>query len=159
MTDPEGRALTFSYGSNGLVSKITDPAGRSVSYGYDSSGDLTSVTDVAGNTWQFGYDSNHLMTTMTDPRSGLVTNVYDTSGRVTSQTDPMNRKTTYSYAGSNLSSTGGSTTITDPNGNVEVQNYQNGELTSLTKGSGTSLLPDGLDEDGGDIRVGDVWCP
>lgn len=138
VTDPAGRALSFSYGSNELVSKITDPAGRAVSYGYDSSGNLTSVTDVAGNVWQFGYDSNHLMTTMTDPRSGVVTNVYDSSGRVTSQTDPMNRKTTYSYAGSNLSSTGGSTTITDPNGNVEVQNYQNGELTSLTKGSGTS---------------------
>jgi RHS repeat-associated protein len=44
----------------------------------------------------------------------------------------LNRQTTYSYGS-------GATTITDPNGNVTVQHYQNGQLTSLTRASGTPI--------------------
>lgn len=137
ITDPAGRALTFNYGSNGLVSTVTDPANRVVAYGYDSSGNLTSVTDPMGRTWGFTYDLNHLMLTMTDPDNHKVTNVYDTSGRIVSQTDPAGLQTTFAYGGSNLTATGGTTTITDPHGNVEVQDYQYGELTSITRAYGT----------------------
>jgi RHS repeat-associated protein len=42
----------------------------------------------------------------------------------------MGRRTTFTYGAS-------STTVTDPNGNVDVQNYTNGLLTSITRGSGT----------------------
>jgi RHS repeat-associated protein len=138
VTDPAGRALSFAYWPTGLVSKVTDPAGRSVSYGYDGSGNLTSATDPAGRVWGFGYDANHLMTSMTDPAAGVVTNIYDSSGRVKSQTDPAGLTTGYSYVGSALAGTGGSTTVTDPHGNVEVQVYYYGELTSLTRGSGSA---------------------
>ena len=37
--------MTFTYGSNGLVSSATDPMGRTTSYAYDSAGDLNSVTN------------------------------------------------------------------------------------------------------------------
>jgi len=133
VSDPEGRTLSFSYGTNGDVASVTDPAGRTVSYGYDGAGNLTSVTDVAGGTWAFTYDANHLMTSMTDPRGGTVTNVYDATGRVTSQADAAGRTTTFAY-----STDGTTTTITDPNGNVAVQTYAQGQLVSLTKGSGTA---------------------
>ena len=144
VTDPAGRSLSFSYGGNGLVSEMTGPGGQSVSYSYDGSGNLTSVTDVGGGVTSFTDDSAHLLLTMTNPngQSGgpdagdKLTNTY-TSGQVTEQVDPMGRATYYSYSGDNLSSSGGSTTITDPNGDVTVEEYVNGELISLTKGYGT----------------------
>ena len=131
VTDAAGRALTFSYGSNGKIATATDPAARIVAYGYDSSGNLTTVTDPNGKAWTFGYSPGHLLMSMTDPRGGVVANVYDSTARVTKQTDPLNRATSYAYT-----STG--TTITDPKGNVTVQGYTAGELTTLTRGQGTA---------------------
>ena len=138
VTDPEGRTLTYAYGTNGLVSSVTDPAGRVVSYGYDSAGNLTSATSVDGGIWSFGYDANHLLTSMTDPRiDGSLTNTYDSSARVTEQVDPMGHTTTFSY-GTPSSDDVQTNTITSPDGHVETEQYTDGELTSLTKGSGTS---------------------
>jgi RHS repeat-associated protein len=145
VTDPAGRSLSFSYGGNGLVSEVTDPAGRTVSYSYNGSDDLTSVTDVGGGVTSFTYSDN-LLLTMTNPngQSGEpdagdeVTNYYNGSGQVTEQIDPMSRATTFSYSGDNLSSSGGTTTITNPNGDVTVEDYVYGELTSITQGYGTA---------------------
>jgi RHS repeat-associated protein len=131
VSDPEGRVLTFAYGGDSKIATVTDPAGRAVFYGYDASGNLTRVTDVAGGVWAFSYDANHLMTSMTDPRGGTVSNIYDATGRVTSQTDAMGRTTTFAYGASG-------TVITDPGGNVTSESYTQGQLVSLTKGSGTS---------------------
>jgi RHS repeat-associated protein len=138
VTDAAGRSASVSFGANGLVSQVADPAGNTTSYGYDSAGDLTSVTDPLGRTTSFSYDPNHLLLTMTDPRGGVTSNVYDASGRVTSQTDPMGLVTTFAYSGDNYSSTGGTTTIADPHGNVQTQSYTNGELMSLTNGVGSA---------------------
>lgn len=146
VTDPAGRALTFQYNASNRISSVTDPANRSVSFTYDSNGNLTDILDVGGGHWHFTYDTNHLLLTMEDPRQyaangalstgPVVTNVYDSQGRVTQQTDPMGRITNFSYV-ANQDGTQ-TTTITDPNGNVEVQTYQNNELITLVKGSGTS---------------------
>ncbi len=137
VTDPAGRKLLFAYGSDGLVSSVTDPLSRMTRYGYDGAGNLTSVTDSAGGVTRFAYDAGHRLVTMTDPNGGVSTNVYDGSGHVTSQTDPLGRLTTYAYSGENFSAFGGSTTITGPNGNVEVQHYVNGELVTDTRGAGS----------------------
>lgn len=59
-----------------------------------------------------------------------IRNAY-TNGRVTSQTDAMGRITTFAYSG-------GMTTITDPKGNITVDEYQNNLLMSETKASGTA---------------------
>ena len=138
VTDSSGRHLSFTFDTNGLVSSVTDPMGRTMSYTYDPNGNLIGVTNPAGGAWSYTYDANHLMLTSTDPDGGIVSNVYDDQGRVTSQTDPMGRTTTLSYAGDNYSVGGGTTTITDPNGNVETEHYLDGVLTSLTKGTGTA---------------------
>jgi RHS repeat-associated protein len=140
VTDSAGRTITFVYGTNGLVSQVTDPAGRVTKYGYDSSYQLTSVTDPLNHVAAYTYDTsgNHLLMTDTNPNSGVTTNVFDSSGRITKQTDPAGLVTTYAYSGDNFSSTGGTTTITDPHGNVEVENYTDGELMTLTKAHGTS---------------------
>ncbi len=49
------------------------------------------------------------------------TNTYNGSGQVLTQTDPMGNETTYSYSGDNFSDSGGTTTITDPDGNVKLE--------------------------------------
>jgi RHS repeat-associated protein len=142
VTDPAGRALTFAYttiGSTKLISSVTDNASRVVAFQYGTnSGDpttylsLTQVTDIGTGLTHFTYDANHYLLTMTDPNGGVTTNVYDPSThQVTSQTDAMNRKTTFAYSG-------GVTTITDPKGNVTVEEYLNGMLLSRTVAYGTS---------------------
>jgi RHS repeat-associated protein len=138
VTDSSGRTIQVSFGPDGLVSSATDPMGRTTSYGYDSTGDLTSVTDPMGRTWAFTYNSSHQMLTMTDPAGNVTTNTYDALGRVTKQTDPAGLATTFAYTGDNFSALGGTTTITDPHGNVEVEQYANGFLAELTKAYGTS---------------------
>ncbi len=132
VTDPAGRTLTFTYGTNGKVASVTDPVGRKVAYVYNTVGDLTGVTNVAGGKWAFTYNTTHRMLTMTDPRGGKSTNTYDGSGRDTSSINPMKRTTTFAYAGT----VGGteSTTETDARGDKTVWNYQNLELTSKTVG-------------------------
>ena len=138
VTDPAGRILSFSEGTNGLVSSVTDPMGRTTSYNYDSSGDLTSSVDPLGRITAFTYDGSHQMLTLTDPRGGVVTNTYDSQGRVLTQTDPAGLKTTYTYTGDNFSSLGGTTTVTDPHGSTETKQYADGFLTRITKGVGSS---------------------
>lgn len=137
VTDQAGRTLTLTYTGN-HVTGVTDPMGNETTYGYDSSGDLVSVTDPLGRTWTFTYDANHLLLSMTDPAGGTTTNTYNASSQVTQQVDPMGRTTTWAYAGDPSSASGGTTTITDPDGNQTVENYSNMELTSVTRGAGTS---------------------
>ncbi len=145
VTDPAGRKLTFAYSGN-HVSSVTDPLGRVVTYAYDGEGNLTDVTDVNGGDTHFTYDSAHRMLSMRFPNQApgvpgstgaVVSNKYDSQGRVIEQTDQLGRTTKFSYTGEPLSEAGGSTTITDPKGNMTVQSYQYGELLSETKGYGT----------------------
>jgi RHS repeat-associated protein len=138
VTDPALRKLTFTWvGTH--ITQIADPAARTVRFGYnDGLGNLTDVTDVnAGNT-HFTYDPNHLLLTMKDPRGGVATNHYDAMSQVDWQKDRLSRQTYFSYAGSPQSPMGGSTTITDPKGNVTLERYANGERTVVVRGFGTS---------------------
>lgn len=134
VTDPAGRALNFTYNGSHLTS-VSDVAGRTVSFGYnDPDGDLTDVTDADGGHWSFTYyPGTHLVQTMKRPRqAGVVTNYYDSSHLVTKQTDELNRPTSFDYT-----SVPGATEITDPQGNVTLQQYQGSELMAVTKGYGT----------------------
>lgn len=139
ITDAAGRVITVSTDGSGRITQLTDPMGHSTQYSYNSAGDLISATDRIGRVTRFTYDANHRLLTMTDPDGGAVANTYDASSRVIQQSDPMGRITRFSYSGSNYSALGGTTNVTDPNGNVTVQHYLNGELTSVTQASGTPL--------------------
>lgn len=138
VTDPANRTITFSYGANGFVSQVADPSGQTLSYGYDGAGNLTSVGDQMSRSTSFGYDGSHLLQTMNDPRGGITTNVYDANGRVMQQTDPAGLVTHFAYTGDNFSTSGGTTTITDPHGSITNQNYTSGVMISITKGFGTA---------------------
>jgi RHS repeat-associated protein len=137
VADPAGRTFTFGY-TGARIASVTDPGGRVESFGYDATGNLIRATDPAGGVRSFTYDGSHRILTMTNPRGGTTTNVYDASARVISQTDPANRTTTWSYTGNAASPAGGTTLMTDPNGNVTKYVYQNLELLSETHGFGTS---------------------
>jgi RHS repeat-associated protein len=139
ITDSSGRTVLVTVGTNGLVSSVKDPKGRTTHYTYNAFGDLISTTDPLGRSWQFTYDSNNRMLTMTDPRGGVVTNAYDSEGRATSQEDAAGLTTTFAYTGDNFGPVGGTTTITDPHGNVRVELYANGFLAQVIKAYGTSL--------------------
>jgi RHS repeat-associated protein len=131
VTDPAGRTLTFAYSGSQLTS-VTDPLGRKVSFAYDANGNLATVTDVAGGQTTFTYSTNHLLLTRTDPRTGVITNTYDSANRVISQTDQLGRKTSFIYAI-------GSTTITDPKGNVTKEQYNSlNQRVAVTRGYGTT---------------------
>ena len=145
VTDPAGRKLTFAY-TAGHVTSVTDPLGRVVRYAYDAAGDLTDVTDVGGGDTHFTYDSAHRMLTMRMPSQApgvpgstgaAVANTYDGEGRVVEQTDQLGRTTKFTYSGEPLGEAGGTTTITDATGNITMQSYRFGELTSETRGYGT----------------------
>jgi RHS repeat-associated protein len=135
-TDPSGRTLTFTYSASHIAT-VTDPLGRTESFTYDAAGDLTSATDAAGNAWSFTYDPAHLLLSMTDPRGGETTNTYDGSNRVIKQVDSAGLATKWSYSGDPTTSTGSTTTITDPHGNVTTQTYENLQMLSATTGAGT----------------------
>ncbi len=146
VTDPAGRKLTFAYAGAHIIT-ATDPMGRVVHYEYDGAGDLTDVTDPAGGNTHFTYDGSHRMLTMRTPNQAPsvpgstgadISNTYDSQGRVIEQTDQLGRTTKFAYTGEPFDEAGGTTTITDPKGNVIVQSYHFGELLEETQGSGTS---------------------
>jgi RHS repeat-associated protein len=150
VTDPAGRTLGIGWtGSN--ITSVTDPnvsPARVVSYDYDSAGDLTDVIDVNGGDTHYAYNSSHQITNIYDPKCYAagsacngghgVVNSYDSSGRITSQQDQLGRTTTWSYSGDPSSASGGTTAITDPEGNVTQDIYQDGLLTQQTKAYGTA---------------------
>jgi len=134
--DPAKRRLTLRYTGPHLTSVI-DPLGRRVRFGYDRRGNLTTVMNVNGGTTRFRYDAHHLLLTMTDPRGGVLTNHYDAKHRVDRQTNQLRHRTTFTYAGRPGSAAGGTTTITDPRGNVTIERYVDGVRVAVTGGAGT----------------------
>jgi RHS repeat-associated protein len=150
ITDNAGRTLTLTWSGTGAGATITevDDANvsptRKVKYQYtDSLGNLTDVIDVGGGQWHFTYDASHRITVLKDPKCFAtigcpgVQNHYDGSGRVDWQKDQLNRQTSFAYSGTPMSDAGGTTTVTDPKGNVVVDAYRWGLLTSTTRGYGT----------------------
>ena len=157
-TDPGTRTFVLEYNASGQLTGAVDPDGNSSghtwSFAYDSSGNLASVTDRNGNVTSFGYDTAnanatlvHDMTSLTPPNGqpggpdagDAWAIAYYASGQVETQTDPKGLVTSFAYSGNNLSPEGGTTTITDPHGNITVQTYAYGILTSTTTGASTAV--------------------
>jgi RHS repeat-associated protein len=141
VTEPAGRQLTFTYGSNGLVSAVTDGTRTSI-YGYDTNLNLNSVTNPLGGVTTFTYDSSHRMLTDKGPVCNLTTgcnglvNVYDANGRVSQQTDPGGSPITYTYTSSWPLFT---TTVTDPYGHQNKYEYALGLPLDVIQAADTSL--------------------
>jgi RHS repeat-associated protein len=168
ITSASGRALILGYSGTsdtGQVTSVTDPMNRTWTYGYTGS-DLTSVTDPMTNKTSYSYGigtgntspllANDLLTiTKPNAQSGgpdagdSTAIAYSNAGQVTAQTDPMGWNTTFSYCvnaatGNCMNSATGTgfVTVTDPDGNQTVYDYDQGTLaarSAWTK-SGSSLV-------------------
>lgn len=148
VTDPAARSLTIGWMGSHITS-VTDAnvtPNRVVSYQYnDGQGNLTDVIDPKGGRWHFTYDTGHQLLTMQDPKCYAVScpgiqNTY-TNGQVTAQKDQLNRQTTFAYSvplANALTASNATTTVTDPKGNVTLDGYEFGLLTSMTRGYGTA---------------------
>jgi YD repeat-containing protein len=139
VTDGAGRKLTFAYNSEGFVESVKDPMGHTVKYTYES-GNLASVTQPGEVSlrWQFKYNSEHEMTSETDGREHAVTTEYDSSHRAIAQTDAMERKRKWEYSSTEEGEP--VTIITEPNGAVTVETFNNALLPiSITHAYGESI--------------------
>ena len=181
-SDPAGRHLAVGYSaasSAGSIVMVQDPSGNQWNFAYDGSGNLTSVTDPLSRVTSFGYTTSnsnpnlvHDMNSVVDPneQSGgadsghSLTLGYDPQGRVDTQTDGAGLTTTFSYDGDNMSSSGGTTTITGPQGQVTEDIYVSGALLATITGvdtatpqatvygrNSTSLLPTEVIDPGGNV--------
>jgi RHS repeat-associated protein len=134
-------AATFAYSGTGCTTWTgsqtadlciaTDPGAMSAKYTYDS-GNATA---------RFDYD---LLSDTTPGATNPTTDTY-TTGQITQVTDPTSAVTTYSYAGTNSSLLGGTTTVTAyPQGtgsgkptDVTTDAYSASVLIEQTTGAGT----------------------
>ncbi len=161
IVDPAGRTITIVNATSGFVSEVIDPAGNTWAL-VDTSGNLTSIEDPRSHSTSFAYDNGntnanlvHDLVQITPPRNvGNTLIAYDSLGRVYCQVAPAEQAasvtcpgvgspatfgmTVYQYSGSNSSDSGGTTTITDPHGNITNHEYSNNVLVATTSGIGTA---------------------
>ena len=162
-----GRSLALSFSALGMLTEVqgVDSSGTvlsSASYCYyamscangathGSSENLYSVTTSAGTTTYDYNPTNPVADLVNDlqkvtyPDGSTLTNSYDnttdsTSGFALSQTDRSGSTTTLTYTGDNMSSAGGSTSVTNSvTGQTTTYAYTDGIITSDTKGTGSSV--------------------
>lgn len=85
VTNPFGRALSWTYDGAGRVASITQPSGGLLRYGYDASNNLISVTFADGAVRRYTYENPNFRNALTGviDESGRrkVTWGYDSAGR------------------------------------------------------------------------------
>lgn len=149
--DRHGNAVTISRNTRRFPTEMRQAGGRSITFLYDASGKLVTVTVPEGRNWQFNYDAQGRLIRATDPSGAStqytwttykpfgdplplvqtvidrnervrVTNAYDDVGRIISQTYADGGVLRVAYSGSTPEEDG-STTVTDPQGNVTRWDY------------------------------------
>jgi RHS repeat-associated protein len=127
---------TYEYDSRGRVTRTTSATGGATDYIYDALGNPQTVTGPSNNdagvrpVTSYGYDSLGRVTSVVDPLNHTTSYTYDPLGRVTSVTLPkpasgstLNFVTTYSYDNYDSSTGLMFTNVTDANGRVTKQGY------------------------------------
>jgi len=127
---------TYAYDTHGRVTKYTSATGAITDYAYDGQGNLLTVTGPANNdggtrpVTTYGYDTVGRVTSVTDALGHQTTYAYDALDRITSVTLPkpssgsaLNFTTTYSYDNYDSGTMLLFTNVTDPNGNLTKQGY------------------------------------
>jgi RHS repeat-associated protein len=157
VTSADGRKLTYSYGAANCAACVaqvvmtkSDTPGfsRSVTYSYGTNQLLTTVTDQMGKEHKYTYDSENKLLTVKDRRSNFIkTLVYDSNKRVISQTFADGGIERYSYTLSGNLVTG--ITIIDPLGRTMSKRFNAqgyvieeadplGQVSVITRAIGTN---------------------
>ncbi len=126
----------YLYDSSGRVTRVTNAAGAATDYTYDGAGNLANVIAPPNNDagtrprTTYGYDSLGRVTSVTDPLGHATVYTYDAADRITTVTlpgpaanSPLTFTTTYSYDNYDPASSLMFTAVTDPNGRVTRQGY------------------------------------
>jgi RHS repeat-associated protein len=121
VTDPRGRALSFTYNPSSEMATVTEPDGSGLTYGYDANGNLTSVTYPDKTSRQYVYNESSLTSNANLP-SALTGDIDETGTRFTSIGYNAQEQATMSMVASNIDTTqvtyntDGTTSTTYPTG-------------------------------------------
>jgi RHS repeat-associated protein len=96
-TNERGHKTSVRLRSDGLMDQITDPLGRAITFTFDAAGNRTSLTDQRGYTTHFAYDELDRIVRMTDPLGGVWDATWDAVGNRTSFTDANGHTTQFAY--------------------------------------------------------------
>ncbi len=143
---------TYVYDAHGRITQQITASGAQTDYAYYPNGDLWTVTGPANNdlgtrpVTTYSYDALGRVTSVTDPLGHVTTTTFDTVGRVLTVTLPkptpgslLDFTTTYSYDSWDAPSGLVFTTVTDPNGKITRQGYdQYGRLAKSIDGLGNA---------------------
>jgi RHS repeat-associated protein len=127
---------TYEYNFKGQVTRITDATSGVTDYAYDAQGNLYTVTGPANNdagtrpVTTYGYDSLGRVISVTDALGHVTSYTYDAVDRVLTVTlpkpsvgSPLDFTTAYSYDNYDPGTGLLFTNVTDPNGRVTKQGY------------------------------------
>ncbi len=141
MTDARNNKTYFLYDENGFLKFVWDALFNLTRYTYNNIGLVETVTDPLGRVTQYGYDGKgHLAGLIDDLGESIYTAEYDDQGRMKWSQDAKGNLTEYIYEGLCC---GRAKSITKPNGNVEVYDYDDfGHVTEFTDEAGNITIYD-----------------
>ena len=128
--DRHGNRLLFHYDTNGRLDVVTDTLDRDIRMAYNSFGMLESISDFAGRVWKYEYYDG------TMPGGNLGDLKSFTTPAVTGQPGgngfPAGKTTKYTYSVGNAEPrlNGNLLTVTDPMGQVWLQNVYSSTTNS-----------------------------
>ena len=104
----QGRATTYSIGSDSTLQTIQDPDGKSTRFGYDASSRLSTIIDRRGDTTRFTYrsDNSWKLASVTGPRVPV-----DAGNGTTTMQAPMVLDSAWQPLGVPTSSTSGTPAV------------------------------------------------
>lgn len=138
---------SFTYNTDGLVTKMVDGRGKTTTYTYDAAGNRTGVTDPNGHTTSWSYDTNRDLTSTTSPMGRATTIVYDANGNPTSVSRTLTETGQTQTTGYAYDTHGDLASVTDPRGHTSTFTYDaSGDLLTATDpvGNETSYAYDAL---------------
>ncbi|MFZ6778501.1 transglutaminase domain-containing protein [Undibacterium sp. Ji83W] len=125
VTDRRGNKTTYTYDSNGNITKVVNALNQVTTYTYDVNGNQATVTDPMGNITKSTYDpQTYKQLSETDPLGNINNWEYDLNAGVhlKSSTDAKGARTVYYYGSNGTTATnalGGYTNrVKDDSGNV-----------------------------------------
>jgi RHS repeat-associated protein len=68
ISDPSGNTLSLAYSGNRMVS-VTDPDQRAIRFSYNRAGQITQISDWAGNQFQYEYDASRNLIAVKTPNN------------------------------------------------------------------------------------------